>query len=1301
VFFSKKYHAKKHFYIVLILLLVGAITSAAQPMAGNYTINKNSAPSATNFISFQTFFNATAAKGINANVNVSVVSGSGPYNEQVTATAIFGVSSSATISINGNNEILRYLATINNRRHTLKFDGADYITIKNLTIEALGSNYAWGVHYTNNADNNTLDNCTIKVTNYTGIWGGIGVVIAASNTNALTAGAAAKNLTISLCTITGDSLKGAGNGIVINPQASGSIVSNITVVHSRIENFMANGIYVTNGRHINIKNNSILRPKRKFCDDTYGIRFINSNQEDTIVGNRIYNCFQSVSGTSLFKRFYGIYIENSLGEIEVANNVIYNNTNLGKWYGIFMGCSQNTKIVHNTLSNDGATVAQDEIYGFYHDNATCSNSAGSEFRNNNISITRKGNRNRYAVYQNSGAIKIDFNNHYITGTGANIGWAGGSSYKTLSRWRAAGGGGSPYGENSTDVHPNFSSISSGNLSPQAVAIDNTGFAIGLLQDIASTLRNTKTPDVGAYEFTINANVKRIEIANTNACEGDEDSVVVWVVNNSTASISNFEVGYAVNTQPEIFENILDSIAVGDSLRYVFKTPIVFDTAGNYTLYSRIKGKMQISSQIITVTSQPKGSKIIGSVGFKGIFNGGDSIDPDIIAIGDSSKYEITAPTGFFNQDYGTTWQLSTTVIEVINSSKTISTSDTIVKGASAIANAQFILTPSANLNGETIRIAFYIKNNATSCLSKIERYIEIVGKPVAAFTTNNVCEGDAVNFVNLSAGSTTALKYKWFFGDGDSSQSFQPQKNYTKAGQYKVELYVYNSDGFFDSTSTFVTVYDAPDVDFRFTNQCEGIAINFANTSTVFNGIPSFSWDFGDAQGMANTATPSYLYATNGFYTVTLIVTDSLGCASKTSKQVTFAKKPNAKFSFPAVNCNQKKVSFTNNTTTSAGVGFTWFFGDGDSTIAKHSDHTYQQEGNYIITLLAKNGFNCVDTAQKTIVLLGVPVPDFTPNSTCINEPVIFINQTKEPLNTEVEYKWTLNSTTNSTDISPVFTFNAVGNVEVLLKATAKNGCTDEIKKILNFSEKPIADFVIPQNVCATIPYTATNNTVISSGSISYVWQLGTKISTQISPKDTFNNKGLYKIQLIAATSAGCKDTVVKNLNVVVIPNSDFKVESRRTGDGVMVLTPVVENGEGNYSWIYSFGGGSATKESHEVKFLTSGMFTVKLRIVNKGCASTTSKNVNINTLSVKEIKTPHYLRVYPNPSTAVFNIALDNGEKIRGIVIYNILGQQVFSDKFKENSMVNINLNLIPAVYKLIIDTENAVYATKIQIID
>lgn len=1299
----KAYKRGGRYGIAIALLLLCSFVAAQQPMVGSYTINKTVSTSTTNYTSFQAFFNALAVKGISGPVSCKVVSGSGPYTEQATITSISGVSATNTIAIIGNNEVLRFAATVNNQRHTLKFDGADYVIVKNLTVEALGSDYAWAVHLTNNADNNTLDNCTIKISNFTGTFGGIGIAVVPSNTVALATGSAAKNLTITSCTITGEKSAGPGYGIIINPQANGSINSNIIIQHSRIEDFFVTGIYVTNAKGLIIKNNAILRPNREASDTTsYGIRLVNFNQEDTIISNRIFDCYKATSSWSLFGSFYGIYLENnSVGNMLVANNAIYNNNNLGKWYGIYLSCSKNISIVHNTISAGGALSTSSEIYGFFHGTSTCNNSAGSEFVNNNIAIDRVGNANRFGVNHLGGAIKINHNNIYVAGVNANIGHAGATNYKTLANWQAAVGSGSPFGENTTAVYPNFTSLSSGNLIPQAIGMDNSGDNIGLKQDIVNAPRSAN-PDVGAFEFNVDANVSRIISNKQSYCEGESDTIKFWVVNKSPQAISNFSLLFIYSNNPEVIEQIADTIPVNDSLLVKLSMPTLFKDTGTNLLFARIKGKAMVGPKGIAVNPIPKGSRIVRGSVYSGVFNGGDVIDPDIIAILDSSEYELLPPIGFLNSNYGSLWQIDKVEFNVFNSTKNIGASDTVTFSANSLRNAKLLFKPSAFLDNELVRANFTVKDNSTGCISNnIERFIKVVTKPTAAFTNNTVCEGLVTSFSNLSTGKGT-LTYKWYFGDGDSSAATNPQKKYLNPGNYTTKLYTYTADGFVDSSTALVTVYNTPDVGFIFKNQCEGTIIDFFDTSKVHNGQPIYQWSFGDGVGFASIKAPRYLYSSNGVYNVTLNVKDSLACEAQLTKQVTFAKKPIANFSLPPLNCNQKKVAFTNNTSSTQLVGFTWLFGDGDSAISKHSEHTYTTEGVYTVSLLARNSFNCVDTVKKTITLLGAPEPDFIPSTTCANETVIFNNTTKEPLNSEVNYFWTIDNTANSSDTSPVYTFSSIGDVDIKLRAVAKNGCSAEIKRKVSFTEKPIADFVIPQNVCAGIEYEAVNNTVLSAGSIDYMWNLGIKTSTLKSPKDTFNTKGRYNIQLIAATSKGCADTAIKILNVLAIPNSNFLAESRQTGDGYMVFTPAEIDGDGNYNWKYGNNGGGSTKQKHDVLFTVAGVYTITLQIINQGCASITSKSININPTSVTDIAAENWLRLYPNPSSGSFKIQLENNEPIQELEVFDVSGKLVVNKKYIDNTgKVYEIFGLENGVYLLKISTDIHQYSTKIVIIN
>lgn len=61
-----------------------------------------------------------------------------------------------------------------------------------------------------------------------------------------------------------------------------------------------------------------------------------------------------------------------------------------------------------------------------------------------------------------------------------------------------------------------------------------------------------------------------------------------------------------------------------------------------------------------------------------------------------------------------------------------------------------------------------------------------------------------------------------------------------------------------------------------FTSNIVERTVDFTSSATT-TGIPSYSWDFGDGSGTSTDANPTYEYAVNGTYDVSLTVTDSCG----------------------------------------------------------------------------------------------------------------------------------------------------------------------------------------------------------------------------------------------------------------------------------------------------------------------------------------------------------------------------------------------------------------------------------------
>jgi hypothetical protein len=81
--------------------------------------------------------------------------------------------------------------------------------------------------------------------------------------------------------------------------------------------------------------------------------------------------------------------------------------------------------------------------------------------------------------------------------------------------------------------------------------------------------------------------------------------------------------------------------------------------------------------------------------------------------------------------------------------------------------------------------------------------ISVFPKPSARFeifTDKAVIPEDEVRFQNYS---TAAVKYLWSFGDGNSSEQFEPLHRYEKYGNYNVSLKVYSENGCSDSLIVF------------------------------------------------------------------------------------------------------------------------------------------------------------------------------------------------------------------------------------------------------------------------------------------------------------------------------------------------------------------------------------------------------------------------------------------------------------------------------------------------------------------
>jgi len=491
---------------------------------GNYTINAGAPASVTNFQSFTALSNALSCGGVTGPLTVDVVSGSGPYNEQVTFTAYPGASAVNTVTINGNGNTLTFPSGTD--FHTLRLNGADYLRFTNLNIATTGSAGAIALIMSNAADNNQFTACNFSVPGGNVTSTSSCVAFSASTTSPTSGGANGSNNLFSTCTMTGGyycvSVYGASGATNQGNQFSGCT----------IKEYYIYGLYHIYGVATLIQDCIFERPTRTNISTGYGILLTTGSNNCLVQRNRVRKLFDGA--TTSASTCYGLYCSAAASagnENKLINNIVSDIQSAGPIYGMYFSGASYIQAYHNTISlNHTTSTATGVTYGIYTSTAT-----GTDYRNNIISITRGGTGTKYCAYYVTAMPALsNYNNFYMNAAaGTNyVAYNGVSAtgYATLAAWQS---GNPTYDQQSVSIEPIFTDPSTQNYEPSNFSLDNLGFNVGIATDINNNVRSTTAPDMGAYEFTISPidmGVSGFVSPGTTGCYTATENIVVTIKN---------------------------------------------------------------------------------------------------------------------------------------------------------------------------------------------------------------------------------------------------------------------------------------------------------------------------------------------------------------------------------------------------------------------------------------------------------------------------------------------------------------------------------------------------------------------------------------------------------------------------------------------------------------------------------------------------------------------------------------------------------------------------------------------------
>jgi PKD repeat protein len=301
--------------------------------------------------------------------------------------------------------------------------------------------------------------------------------------------------------------------------------------------------------------------------------------------------------------------------------------------------------------------------------------------------------------------------------------------------------------------------------------------------------------------------------------------------------------------------------------------------------------------------------------------------------------------------------------------------------------------------------------NAGGCSNTRTYSISIYPEPASPsfdYSTGGICSNTPILFNNLTdeTGLEAVISYLWDF-DGEGTSSLpNPEFIFTTPGDKTVGLQAIVPG----CTTTVFTdqlmVLEGPEVDFSYTNNCFGEAIQFTDLSTGAS-ITDYSWDFGDGSGLSTEQNPTHTFASEDTYTVSLTTTNLAGCSTIFSQQLLVSNAAKVDFTYGTLfedspaQFNAQDLSPPDNHI----IEWSWVFGSFGSSMEKNPVFTFSDPGEVDVVLSVTTQQGCSETVEKTVVINEAQCPTagfVMSSSSCLSEG---LSLTNESLNAS-SYYW-------------------------------------------------------------------------------------------------------------------------------------------------------------------------------------------------------------------------------------------------------------------------------------------------------
>ncbi len=484
----------------------------------------------------------------------------------------------------------------------------------------------------------------------------------------------------------------------------------------------------------------------------------------------------------------------------------------------------------------------------------------------------------------------------------------------------------------------------------------------------------------------------------------------------------------------------------------------------------------------------------------------------------------------------------------------IEDADSLIPASNKDSTIEYTIDALPRSGDSVVNVELFVEDVKGCVSSRMYKIRPSAPKAYIDVNKKLLCDVMQINLEMVIDSFSTVLPatVEWKMGDGKTITDNKFSYVYEKAGYYMVKVKLKDALGCsfsdeFEIGASQPELFAKFDMDNRYA-VCPPLITQFTESCIIDPGNPvtEYLWDFGDGT-TSSVRNPGKIFTLPGTFDISLTIKNQYGCTNtKVWKKAIYIGGPSGVYKLGSTTgCQPLTAHFEISEDPNTIVE--WDYGNGKTVLANKTEYTYLLPGIYYPKIILKDSGGCtvVMIPKDSILVLTRPSADFTFNSYCLDDSIVFNNNSISQIQGQpaLNSRWIVEKDTIPTN-HLTHKFGTKGNFPVSLIIENDHHCYDTIEQDITIS-KPLADFVsLKDKLCLGDSLLLLNKSTSDIEIHSFRWKVDmveVDLGTYRPPI------GDRTVQLIVTDIMNCRDTfdLVSNIRVAdTLPPLDIMLSN-------------------------------------------------------------------------------------------------------------------------------------------------------------